>query len=66
MTGAAPVAEAVRDRRDIATRTVRWAVTHGDGEVTAGWVAEVATPAAGIAALEGIAGTVRRGPGRRP
>lgn len=46
MTVSAPVAEVVRERGEIATRAVRWAVTHGDGGVTAGWVAEVAPPAA--------------------
>ncbi|WP_440100119.1 hypothetical protein [Streptosporangium sp. H16] len=57
MTVSAPVAEAVREHREIATRAVRWAVRHGDGEVTTGWVAEVATPAARPA--------VRREPVRR-
>ncbi|MFB9678790.1 hypothetical protein [Streptosporangium vulgare] len=56
MTVSAPVAEAVRERGKIATRAVRWAVTHGDGGVTAGWVAEVGAPAAG---------TARREPARR-
>ncbi|MGJ6965742.1 hypothetical protein ACSDR0_27930 [Streptosporangium sp. G11] len=59
MTGTTPVARAVRDRGEIATRAIRWAVTHGDGEVTAGWVAEVETPAA-----VGVAGSVRREPVR--
>ncbi|MEU4538489.1 hypothetical protein AB0G15_26950 [Streptosporangium sp. NPDC023825] len=59
MTVSATVAEAVREHREIATRAVRWAVTHGDGEVTAGWVAEVATPAAPRAAR-----AVRREPVR--
>ncbi|WP_329429524.1 hypothetical protein OG339_13145 [Streptosporangium sp. NBC_01495] len=51
-----PVAPAVRERREIATRAVRWAVTHDDGGVTTGWVAEVATPPA--------TGAVRREPVR--
>jgi hypothetical protein len=59
VTGTAPLARAVRERGEIVTRAIRWAVTHGDGEVTTGWVAEVATPAA-----VGVAGTVRREPVR--
>ncbi|MEU8203556.1 hypothetical protein [Streptosporangium sp. NPDC049046] len=56
MTVSAQVAEAVRERGKVATRTTGWAVTHDDGGVTAGWVAEVGIPATGTSRHEPVRG----------
>ncbi|MEU3166746.1 hypothetical protein [Streptosporangium sp. NPDC006930] len=54
MTISAPVAEAARERGKIATQAARWVVTHDDGGVTAGWVAEIGPPATGTARHEPV------------